>query len=63
MLKVAEGLRDHVKALLRANQTSWEQGHAERPIDVGGARPLLDIASYARRGPGGAITCRKARLS
>ena len=29
MLKVAEGLRDHVKALLRANQISWEQGHAE----------------------------------
>ena len=29
MLRVAEGLRDHVKALLRANQLSWEQGHAE----------------------------------
>lgn len=29
MLKVAEGLRDHVKALLKANETSWEQGHAE----------------------------------
>jgi predicted DNA binding CopG/RHH family protein len=28
MLRVAEGLRDHVKALLRANQTSWERGHA-----------------------------------
>ena len=28
MLRVAEGLRDHVKALLRANQVSWEQGHA-----------------------------------
>jgi predicted DNA-binding protein len=28
MLSVAEGLRDHVKALLRANQVSWEQGHA-----------------------------------
>jgi hypothetical protein len=27
-LRVAEGLRDHVKALLRANQASWEQGHA-----------------------------------
>ena len=27
MLRVAEGLRDHVKALLRANQTSWEQGY------------------------------------
>jgi hypothetical protein len=26
MLRVAEGLRDHVKALLRANQLSWEQG-------------------------------------
>jgi hypothetical protein len=29
MLKVAEALRDHVKALLRANQRSWEQGHGE----------------------------------
>jgi predicted DNA binding CopG/RHH family protein len=29
MLRVSEGLRDHVKALLRANQLSWEQGHAE----------------------------------
>jgi predicted transcriptional regulator len=29
-----------------------------RLIDVGGARPLLDIASYARRGPG-----RRDRLS
>jgi hypothetical protein len=29
MLRVAEGLRDHVKALLRANQLSWEQGYAE----------------------------------
>src|SRR5579863_3341977 len=29
MLKVAEALRDHVKALLRANQNSWEQGYAD----------------------------------
>jgi hypothetical protein len=29
MLKVIEALRDHVKALLRANQISWQQGHAE----------------------------------
>ncbi len=29
MLRVAEGLRDHVKALVKANQISWEQGHAE----------------------------------
>ena len=29
MLRVAEGLRDHVKALLKANQVSWERGHAE----------------------------------
>ena len=29
MLRVAEALRDHVKALLRANQSSWEQGYAE----------------------------------
>jgi len=26
VLRVAEGLRDHVKALLKANQRSW-QGH------------------------------------
>jgi hypothetical protein len=32
MLRVAEGLRDHVKALLRANQISWEQGHAETNV-------------------------------
>jgi len=29
MLRVAEGLREHVKALVKANQISWEQGHAE----------------------------------
>jgi len=29
MLRVAEGLRAHVKALVRANQISWEQGRAE----------------------------------
>ena len=29
LIKVCEGLRDHVKALIRANITSWEQGHAE----------------------------------
>jgi hypothetical protein len=29
MLRVAEGLRDHFKALLIANEKSWEQGHAE----------------------------------
>lgn len=29
MLKIAAGLRDHVKALLIANETSWERGYAE----------------------------------
>jgi len=29
MLKIAEALRDHVKALLRANQDSWERGYAD----------------------------------
>jgi hypothetical protein len=29
MLKVAEGLRDHFKALLAANTKSWEVGHAD----------------------------------
>ena len=31
MLKVSEGLRDHVKALLRANERSWSSGYAEAP--------------------------------
>jgi hypothetical protein len=29
MLKIATGLRDHVRALLIANETSWERGYAE----------------------------------
>lgn len=29
MLKVATGLRDHVKALLRANERSWRTGNAQ----------------------------------
>ena len=29
MLRIAEGLRDHVKALVRANEQSWDQGYAE----------------------------------
>jgi hypothetical protein len=29
ILRVCEGLRDHVKRLLSANIKSWEQGHAE----------------------------------
>lgn len=29
MLEIAEALRDHVKALIRANQSSWERGHVE----------------------------------
>jgi len=29
MLKIAVGLRDHVRALLKANETSWERGYAE----------------------------------
>jgi hypothetical protein len=29
MLKIATGLRDHVKALLIANETSWERGYAQ----------------------------------
>ena len=28
MLRVAEGLRDHVKTLLKANERSWEVGYA-----------------------------------
>jgi hypothetical protein len=31
ILKVCEGLRDHVRNLLTANLKSWEQGYAERP--------------------------------
>ena len=29
MIRVAEGLRDHFRALLKANIESWQQGHAE----------------------------------
>jgi predicted DNA binding CopG/RHH family protein len=29
MIRVAEGLRDHFRALLKANIKSWQQGHAE----------------------------------
>ena len=29
VIKVCEGLRDHVKDLIRANVTSWEQGRAQ----------------------------------
>jgi antitoxin component of RelBE/YafQ-DinJ toxin-antitoxin module len=29
MLKVAEALRDHMKALLKANERTWRIGHAE----------------------------------
>jgi hypothetical protein len=29
MLKIAVGLRDHVRALVRANETSWERGYGE----------------------------------
>src|SRR5580700_5308069 len=32
MLRVAEGLRDHVKALLKANEISWKQGHAQTTL-------------------------------
>jgi hypothetical protein len=28
MIKVAEGLRDHFRAVLKANLESWQQGHA-----------------------------------
>lgn len=27
MLKIAVALRDHIRALLKANETSWERGH------------------------------------
>ena len=29
MLKISQGLRDHFKALLRANEQSWGQGHVK----------------------------------
>ena len=31
ILKVCEGLRDHVRNLLAANLKAWEQGYADRP--------------------------------
>jgi hypothetical protein len=30
MLRICEGLRDHVRALIKANLTSWDIGHAEQ---------------------------------
>ena len=32
MLKICVALRDNTKALLRANETSWETGHAEADL-------------------------------
>jgi hypothetical protein len=29
MIRICEALRDHVKALLKANAVSWKVGHAE----------------------------------
>jgi hypothetical protein len=29
MLKIAIAMRDHIRALLKANETSWERGHGE----------------------------------
>jgi hypothetical protein len=37
VIRVAEAFRDHVKGLLKANQTSWHQGHAG---DAGGNENL-----------------------
>jgi len=31
MLRVCSALRDHVKALIKANVDTWEMGHAENP--------------------------------
>jgi hypothetical protein len=31
MLRACEGMRSHVKNLIRTNTTSWETGHAEAP--------------------------------
>jgi hypothetical protein len=30
MLRVCEALRDHVRALIKANLISWDIGHAEQ---------------------------------
>ena len=32
MLKICVALRDNTKALLKANETSWETGHAEADL-------------------------------
>ena len=32
MLKICEALRDNTKALLKANETSWETGHAQADL-------------------------------
>jgi hypothetical protein len=28
LLRVCEGLRDHIRSLVHANSLSWERGHA-----------------------------------
>jgi len=43
MLKVAEGLRNHVKALLSANERSWRGGDAQAAL---WRRPRQGLAEY-----------------
>ena len=59
MLRVAEGLRDHVKALLRANQISLGAGTCREHSLTSGARDRFSTSqAMPRRGPG-----RRDRLS
>ena len=50
ILEVAEGLRDHFKGLLKANELSW-RGH-EKILLTSGPAGWLDIGTHAQRGPG-----------
>jgi hypothetical protein len=54
MLQVAEGLRNHFKALLKAKEQSWEQGQPKHLIDAVKRMPILLIALFGRNGLGGA---------
>jgi len=62
MLRVAEALRDHMKALLRANQIAWKQGpdqaarELERCVTKLGFKVVLSIISRRTFGPPQAAT-------
>ena len=63
MLKVAEALRGHFKALLIANQRSWEQGRRQelRARGVRSEAPLCNGAAHRRATPARAPCCKSRK--